>query len=299
MIGISTSMFSNLAGEDIVKQVVDLGFTQLELNFLLTPEQVKVIVLLAAKEGINISSLHNFVPEPPQGERAFMLSDIDQDLRRRAVQLTKDTILLASDVGASAVVLHMGQPRGWDYERLQVELREMIQYKASPDDIETLRQRLILERKGLSGEYLDSMLRSLDDIIILSDNLRVGLGVENRYHYGAFPNFEELGVIFQEFSGSRLGYWHDCGHAHHFAYCGLGAESEGIEAFKDLLLGIHLHDASLWQDHRLPSADGDIDFGYLGPYIKPDTILNLEPARGVDLDKVRASLEYLASLGIV
>jgi sugar phosphate isomerase/epimerase len=298
MIGLSTSIFADLPGEEIISRAIDLGFTQIELNFTLSANQVSEIIRLAQKQGLYISSLHNFVPEPPETERGFMLSDIDQDLRRRAVLLTRDTIMLAAEAGARAVILHMGQPRGWDYGPLQKELRQRIRDKADLDDIEKLRQRFRKERKDLPDAYLASMLRSLDEILPFSGDLDICLAVENRYFYGQFPDFEELGILLQEFSGSTLGYWHDCGHARQIEYCGLGEVVEGLDAFKDLLIGIHLHDTKLWTDHQLPGPEGDIDFSYLKPFIKPDTILNLEPARGVDPAPFPAALKYLRSIGI-
>jgi sugar phosphate isomerase/epimerase len=206
--------------------------------------------------------------------------------------------MLASDIGAQAVVLHMGQPRGWEYEAPQIELRKAIRDKADPDILEKMRQDFINNRKGLPGIYLDSMLRSLDEILPLSDDLDIRMGIENRYFFGQFPQFEEIGLLLQEFSGSKLGYWHDCGHAQQIEYCGLGTSIEPLEAFRQLLIGIHLHDTNLWTDHRLPNPDGDIDFSYLKPYIKPDTILNLEPLKGVDSDVIPEALEHLRASGI-
>jgi sugar phosphate isomerase/epimerase len=298
MIGLSTSIFSDLPGQEIVSRIIDLGFTQIELNFTLKPKQVSEIIKLAQNRGLYISSLHNFVPEPPETESGFMLSDIDHDLRRKAVQLTKDSIMLSSDIGARAVILHMGQPRGWDYEARQYELRRKIRDKSDSDGSEELRQKFRQEREDLPGAYLDSMLRSLDEILPLSGDLNISLGVENRFYYGQFPDFEELGILLQEFSGSKLGFWHDCGHARQIEYCGFGSATEGLESFKDLLIGIHLHDTKLWTDHQLPSPDCDIDFSYLKPFIEPETILNLEPARGVDPGLIPAALDYLGSFGI-
>jgi sugar phosphate isomerase/epimerase len=298
MIGISTSAFSNLPGEEIVDKFGSFGFTQIELNFALTPRQVGDIIRAANRQGLYFSSLHNFVPQPPETERGIMLSDIDQTLRNRAVQLTKDTIMMASDIGATAVVLHIGQPRDWEFEKLQKQLREAIKAQVDPDIIEIVRQQIYDERKALPTSYFDSMLRSLDEILPLADNLNIGLGLENRYFYGQFPNFEELGILLLEFSGSKLGYWHDCGHAHHTNYCGLGTETESINAFKNSLNGVHLHDASFWSDHKLPGPEHDIDFRYLKPYINSDTILNLEPGLGVDITLLPSAIKYLKAAGI-
>jgi sugar phosphate isomerase/epimerase len=298
MIGLSTSIFPDLPGEKIIEIYNELGITQMELNFTLTPKQVSDIAKAAPKQGINIVSLHNFVPEPPEKERGILLSDIDQYLRRRAVEQTKDTVMLASDIGARAVILHMGQPRGWAFEADQNELRQSIRDKINPEIIENFRQGFIKKRKELSGVYLDSMLRSLDEILPLSDDLSITLGIENRYYYGQFPNFEEHGILLQEFSGSRLGYWHDCGHAQQIEYCGLGSSIELLEAFKGLLIGVHLHDTKLWSDHGLPNSEGDIDFSYLMLYLGPDTILNLEPRKGSDPQSIPTALKYLRASGI-
>jgi sugar phosphate isomerase/epimerase len=298
MIGLSTSVLSRLPGEEIIARTVNLGFTRIELNFTLTHEQVRDIMRLYLKNDIRITSLHNFVPEPSEGERAFMLCDLDANLRKKAIELTQDTIRMAADLGAEAVILHMGEARDSRMDSMQNRLREAIRDKRISEEIEELRKVLVDERKKLPGAYLDMMLFSLDKVVPLADNLGIRLGVENRYYFGQFPNFEEMGIIMQEFSGSSLGYWHDCGHAAHIAYCGLGAETEKLEAFPRRLVGVHLHDTKLWHDHQAPGPDGDIDFGYLKPYIVEDTILVLELSPNRDTNLIGPAIEYLKAAGV-
>jgi sugar phosphate isomerase/epimerase len=298
MIGLSTSLLEDFSGNEIVLKAKELSFSVLELGFRLRPEQARDVVNAARRQGVLISSLHNFVPEPPEGERAFLLSDIDKRLRDKAIELTRGTIRFASDAGAQAVVLHLGQPREWDYEERQSRLRQAIFDRAPVEKVEKLRKTLVQERKNLPGAYLDAMLLSLDRIIPTATNLGVKLGIENRYYHGQFPDFDEIGIILQEFSGSCVGYWHDCGHAAHSVYCGLGSLAENLLAFKKFLIGIHIHDAHLWHDHRVPGHGGDIDFSHLRPFIDDNTILVLEPGKRVDLESIKEGLEYLRRAGI-
>ena len=297
MIGLSTSLLCSLPGDEIVARAADMGFSQIELNFTLRPEQVRDIEGASIRHGIHITSLHNFVPEPSEGERAFMLSDIDESLRTKAIDLTRDTIRRAADLGARAVILHMGQPRDADFDPIQDRFRKAIHSEIVTEDMESLRNDLKKARKKLPGAYLDSMLLSLDKLAPFADDRNIRLGVENRYFYGQFPNFEELGIIMQEFSGSGLGYWHDCGHAAHLAYCGLGTETENLDAIKGRLIGVHLHDIKLWYDHQVTSPEGNIDFAYLTPYIDQDTLLVMELSGNCDHNLVGPAIEYLAAAG--
>jgi sugar phosphate isomerase/epimerase len=298
MIILSTSLLCDFQGSEIVSRAIDLGFEQIELNFTLKPEQVRDIFKACQKKGIRISSLHNFVPEPPEGERGFMLSDPDEHCRKKAIELTKDTIRRASDFGAGAVILHLGQNRDNAIDATQNRLREAIHDSKPNDEVERLRAELINARGKFPGIYLDMMLFSLDKIVPLAENLDIRVGVENRYYLGQFPNFEELGIIMQEFTGSNLGYWHDCGHAAHSAYCGLGTEIEALNAFNKRLVGVHLHDTKLWHDHQVPGPNGDIKFGYLKPYLTDDTLLVMELSKNRDHDLIRPAIDYLKKFGL-
>jgi len=298
MIALSTSLFEGLSGDEMANRASDLGFSFVEINFRLNEKQTKDLIRAASKLNISISSLHNFVPEPPEGERSFMLSDLDESLRKKAVELTVDTILLAEDIGAAAVVLHLGQPREWDYKTPQVELRQAIHANADYNIIEDLKNNLIEGRKRLPSLYLDSILTSLDKVVNATSNTNVKLGVENRYFYGQFPSHEEIGIILQEFSGSNIGYWHDCGHGAHDEYCGLSESLKNLNIFKDRLVGIHLHDINDWYDHQLPSSGGKVNFNDVSKSLSDNHVKVLEPGPWVNQSKITEALQYLNSAGI-
>jgi sugar phosphate isomerase/epimerase len=298
MIALSTSIFGDTPGPMIIEALGGIDIKLLELNFTLSPEQVSDIIAGTRQLGIAISSLHNFVPEPPDGERTAMLSDIDEQSRKRAISLTEDTIRLASELGAGAVVLHMGQPRGVELNDMQRALRKAIHAKVPETEISKIRSELINARKRLPGAYLDSMLLSLEVIAVTAERMGIKLGVESRYFYSQFPDFEELGILLQEFAGSNIGYWHDCGHTQHTQFCGLGSTAEYLEAFGRRLVGVHLHDTHIWTDHQIPGPNGDLDFGQIKPYLTPDTIRVMELSKKCPLDEVNSGIDYLRKIGL-
>ena len=298
MISLSTSLLEDYSGKEIITKAKNLGFSLIELAFRLKPNQVAEIVKYGPVEGVQISSLHNYVPEPPELEGELRLSDLDESNRNRAIELTKGTIRLAADIGARAVVMHMGEPRNWNWSTIQRELRQAIFDGIPQEEIEKIRQKFIEARKRLPSAYLDSMIMSLDQIAPVASDLGIKLGIENRYSYGQFPNFEELGILLQEFSGSAIGYWHDCGHAANNKYMGFAHETGNLDAFGNRLVGIHLHDAHDWHDHQIPAPTRDINFKYLLPYIKDDTILVLELAKSAPHESIHSGIEYLNNMGI-
>ena len=298
MISLSTSIFGDTPGTEILAIIENLGISLLELNFTLDAGQVRDIVLGAGKIGLRFSSLHNFVPEPPDGEQSAMLSDLDESTRLKAVQLTENTIRLAAELGAEAVVLHMGQPRGVPMNDIQRSLRQAIFNKAPDSEISKYRSELISVRKRLPGVYLESMLRSLEAIAPSAEQMGIRLGIESRYFYSQFPDFEEMGILLQELSGSSIGYWHDCGHTHHTEYCGLGTTVEYLDSFGSRLVGVHLHDISSWTDHQIPGPDGEMNFEQVKQYLKPDTVRVMELSKKCPLDKVNEGIDYLRKLGL-
>jgi sugar phosphate isomerase/epimerase len=142
------------------------------------------------------------------------------------------------------------------------------------------------------------MLRSLDAIAPIAEQMGIRLGIESRYFYSQFPSFEEIGILLQEFSGSSIGYWHDCGHTHHAEYCGLGSTAEYLQTFGSRLVGVHLHDSHAWTDHQIPSPDGDLDFDQIKPYLSTDTIRVLELSKKCPLDQINNGLDYLRLQGL-
>ena len=102
------------------------------------------------------------------------------------------------------------------------------------------------------------------------------LGIENRYMIHDFPSLEEFEVIFREFKGSPIRYWHDIGHATAQENLGLVKKGKLLEDFGGVLGGVHLHGCKGYHDHYAPGS-GEEDYGLLKKFLKPDTVRVVRP----------------------
>ena len=128
--------------------------------------------------------------------------------------------------------------------------------------------------------------------------LGIMIGVENRLRHIRIPFMEEFDIIFNEFAGGAIRYWHDCGHGEIMQRYGfLDHEKDLLAKYADLLAGVHLHDVNGREDHVAPGM-GDLDFRMVAKYLKEDTIRILEVHERVGLDDVARGLLLLAEQGI-
>jgi len=99
--------FSHMAG--FVFKAKELGFTHIEANTSISPRMVSELL----KTTVPISSIHSPCPAVLSSRgilvSSLSLSSLDDSERIEAVSFTKQTIDLAANVSARAVVLHMGE----------------------------------------------------------------------------------------------------------------------------------------------------------------------------------------------
>ena len=298
MLAISTCWKSSNAvtGDDIIAPIVDAGFKAVELEYRIT-EGILREMLPALKRGEPaVVSVHNFFPLPLGLSRdeasgdAFLLCSTDKDQRELALKYTVRTLERAHELGASAVVLHLGKTDMDDgLSRLKQE-HEKGALGSKPT--QSYVQGLLNERKKEGRKYLDAALFSLDKLWRPAERLALRLGIENRYSLKEVPDFHELGIIFERFEGSNIGYWHDVGHAavQEFFY---GTSHERyLREFSSRLVGIHLHDAEADKDHQAPGR-GKVDFTMVGKYLEPNTIRVIEVSADASADDLKAGVDFL------
>jgi sugar phosphate isomerase/epimerase len=301
MVTLSTCWKSSRAecADDIISPILAVGVTSVELEYRITDEIFGDLLPALRRGEPKAVSVHNFFPIPLGFTRdqasgdIFSLSSPDREERERAVRYTVKTLEHAHDVGAQAVVLHLGTTQMDDqFERLTEE-REMDVF-----DEHSVRDRvkaLLEEREKAGRKRLDAALFSLDKLWKPAERYALKLGVENRYHLREMPDEEELAVILERFEGSSIGYWHDVGHAavQQFLY---GTDHEQLlSRFCSRLIGVHLHDADGVKDHQTPGT-GKVDFAMVKRLL-PSHILNvMELAPEVTADEVRQSIEFLTGI---
>ncbi|HOW42701.1 MAG TPA: TIM barrel protein [Candidatus Omnitrophota bacterium] len=296
-ISTSWNAFRHTDGEQLIRELQELGFTAVELSFNLTSEMVAAIERLVARQVISVCSLHNFCPIPegvPRHEALpdyYSLASLDTEERLRAVKQTKLTIDAACRIGARAVVIHSGRVEIQDRTRALCELytRGGTQTRQFQD----LRDEMRRERAQLKQSFLDSALRSLDELNAYACQRRMNLGIETRFYYREIPFLDEVGMILDAFKDSRVFYWHDTGHAQLMEHLGLIDRQETyLDRYAQRLLGMHLHDIRGCADHQ-PPPGGDIDFKRFRPYLNHQTLKVIEVHHPATAVQVQQSKRYV------
>ncbi len=187
MIAVSTCWKSRDAesGDDILGPILDAGVSAVELEYRISEKIFKEMLLVLKRERPAVVSVHNFFPlaaDQPRGSAsgdAFLLSSPDKDEREIAVKHTLRTLEHAYEVGALAVVLHMGRTGIDDcFERLKGAYEDGT---LELDETRELVGELTAAREKVSRKYLDAALFSLDRLWRHAERLGLKLGIENRY----------------------------------------------------------------------------------------------------------------------
>ena len=303
MLAISTSWRSEISDEglEIIQAILDLGVEGVELEYRITTPMLKEILPLLKKKRVSAVSLHNFFPLPeglPKEKASgdvFSLSAPDREERELAVKYTLRTMEWAEELGARAVVLHLGKiPMDDPMEDLKkLYDQKKIQTGEGKNFIEG--QKKIRARKSV--KHLDAALRSLEKLALEADRRRILLAVENRFNLQDFPDFDEFNILFREFSGGPVRYWHDLGHATVQQNLGLSDQKEFLEKFSELLVGVHLHGCRGYDDHYAPGS-GEEDYSLLQNFLRPDTLLVVETHHRASREEMLRGLEFLRARGI-
>ena len=303
MLALSTSWCSSTLsdGSGLVAAVARHGVAGVELDYRIGAKTFGPMPAALKRAGLTVVSVHNFCPHPadmarfsPSGD-LLSLSDREKEIRRRAVALTARTLEIAAELEAGVVVLHCGrvamEPEIPAWQRLfdtdQIRSEHGREFAA----------RKLAQRDRLKGPHLDALCFSLDSLLRLADRHGLRLGLENRAHFHELPGPEDFALLFEEFAGAPLGYWHDTGHAQRNAVLGICTPQSLLAAGAKHLLGLHLHDARGLTDH-LPLGSGEIDFGALKPFLAPGIPRVIELAPGTPEADVAASIRYCHQNGL-
>jgi len=280
MLGISTCWWFNRVsgGEEIVSDIVELGLKGVELEYRMSHAVFKQMKPQLRKV-LSVLTIHNFFPIPegiPSDKGSgdlFLLSSTDRDERSKAVKHTIKTLEHAHELGARAVILHLGRvdmPNpAQDFLRLhrsgKIGEKEGLAFVKE--------QKLI--REASKKKNLDAVLLSLEKLNRKAEKRGILLGIENRYHFHEIPDLEEIGLILRKFKGGNIRYWHDVGHAMAQENMGLNRQRDLLESYSEEMIGIHLHDVRGVDDHLAP-GQGEVAYSQIKPFMKPSIITVLE-----------------------
>jgi len=270
-----------------------IGFTRIELGVLPREKNIDGILRVCRANDWTLSSLHNPVLNahlPRDLMRGDAISSADEDLRSQGVDDLRQSIRIAEEAGAPAVIIHAGRVDllgAWRkrYARLEKAVRK--------GDRKT-RDAMIKERMAAAAPNLDALARGIEEI--LGEDSPVKVAIESRYHYDEIPVVDELDWLLRRFDSPRLVYWHDVGHAQVGELLGMNQHRLWLERFAHRLAGVHLHDIVDWTDHR-PIGDGTMDFTMVRSHLGEDVIPVIEPEHNWTPEELERSARNLAAMG--
>jgi sugar phosphate isomerase/epimerase len=269
----------------MLQEIAGLGFTHAELSHGIRITLVPG-VLRAVEEGvIKISSVHNFCPLPTGITRpapnlfepsAREFREHDQWLRH-----TKRTIDFAAQVGATAMVTHLGSVRFFWFDP-GVKLRHWRRNHPERANLEDEGYRKVLARCGQRlRKAMDpswtQVKTSLEAVRQYAVDKGVRIACENREKFTELPVDDDFAGLFESLAAPHTcAYWHDTGHAELKHRMGLLEHRAHLERLAPHLIGFHLHDVDAEDNDHQPLGAGSIDFELMSEFWRPEHLLTLE-----------------------
>ena len=221
------------------------------------------------------------VKEGDPGHRAtgggVHLASLNTDERNEAIRRTVRTMELAVELEVPIVVLNLGEVDTYDRTYL---LRDLYDY--GEREFEAFSEKVTEAtewRKRKQAKHRDAVLRSLDELNERALRMHLHIAVENRPRYYQIPNFDEVGLFFEEFYGSPMRYWHDVAHAALQECLGLCRAHTWLEAYAEHLIGVNLHDLQGLEAYH-PPGTGDLDWDKVFAQVPENIVKVLEIQHG-------------------
>lgn len=273
------------------------GFARFELNHQIPPEVMDEI----DTNRFSIGSLHDpcpaFIPAKQLERTDVQITSLDEELRRRGVDVLKSTIDQAYCLRARHVVVHPGRITG-DHS-MDEQLRGL--YRAGEkgsEKYEALRVKALSDRASRAAAHFDQLMLSLREITAFAEGSGLSIGLENRFHFYELPDYSEMRRILEEFQQPWLGWQFDVGHLQVLSQLGLFDFSAWLEAFSSRIVGVHLHDVVGIVDHQIPGS-GEVDFVKIASHLPADAYRAVEVDKNTRRENLASGLQYLAQVGCV
>ena len=281
-------------GAEFARFAQDAGYDAIEISHSTPAEKIEAI---HAANILPIASVHQPAPLRQVGGRPnsnLNLAAIDEDERKLAVSHTLDSIRLAGEVGADAVIVHLGHlggtSRAWAGDR---EARRLF---AAGTPHREAAGRALAVRLADAPPYLKSARKTLAELVEVASPLGVTLGLESRLNLPEFPLPSELPALVDGYTPEQVGYWHDVGHAEVLWRMGYIDRFDWFREPGVRCAGAHVHDVTQLTDHRAPGA-GDVELAEHARHLSGLDAVTLEINQHQPEEQVRMTIPLLRSLG--
>ena len=286
MLAISTmwNAFKQPDGAAMFDELKDLGFEIIALSRHLTQDQIEQLKPMLIEIGQKPPCvIQNFCPILPgilqfeSDKDKISLSSLNNDERSEAIRRTLQTMQHALDLEVPIVMLRLGEVDTYDRSHLITDL-----YEYGEREFEAFSKKVSEAtewRKRKEVKHRDAVLRSLDELNEAALKMELHIAIENPPHYFQIPNFDEVGLFFDEFYGSPMRYWHNHGHAAYQEKLGLTWSQEWVKSYSEHLIGVSLHDLQDLDMYH-PPGSGDVEWDEVVPDLPSDIIKLLEIRHG-------------------
>jgi sugar phosphate isomerase/epimerase len=277
-------------GESMIEEIVDLGFSNIELSHGMTIAKLPGIRKAWQRGLFTCSGVHNYFPSPVEvmidAPDAYEFTSHREGDRQRAWDLTVKTLELAAEFKARYVVLHMGSDALMPHAKWTGRLTGMVREgRQQTPDYAALKLKCVKKREKTGGRYFARALSTLEKLAEKAGEFGVPLAIESRSRFEDVPTEREMITLQEHFKDNPwVGYWHDFGHVQLKHNLGLLDHDNWLGKMEPYLLGAHVHDVR-WphRDHRVPFT-GTLDYQHLFRHLPPDLphVWELSPSREAD-----------------
>ncbi len=282
-------------GESMIEEIVDLGFSNIELSHGMTVAKLPGIRKAYQRGLFTCSGVHNYFPSPVEvmidAPDAYEFTSHRPFDRQRAMDMSLRTLEIAAEFDARYLVLHMGSVplKSKDWTK---PLTHLVAAGGQRDPAYIKRKiAFVRKREKVGPLYYHRAIDALETLADKAAELGVKLAIESRSRFEDMPTEREMLALQAHFADHpAVGYWHDFGHVQLKHNLGLLDHLEWLEKISPHLIGGHVHDVQ-WpaRDHRTPYS-GTLDYAALLKYFPAGCplIWELSPTR--ETAEIRAAL---------
>ncbi len=252
-------------GEEMIDEITRLGFRYVELSHGMTVAKLPGLRKAYKAGKFLCSGVHNYFPSPVEvmidAPDAYEYTSHRPWDRKRAMDMTMQTLDIAAEFQAAYLVLHMGSVP-LDPGKYTKAITQMVD-EGNYHDKKTIAAKIkfIQKREKLAPIYYARAIDALEKIAERAEQLGVMLAVESRSRYEDMPSEREMIHLQNHFEKNPwVGYWHDFGHVQLKHNLGLLDHQDWLKSVSPHIIGGHIHDVH-WpaRDHRVPFS-GTLDY---------------------------------------
>jgi len=198
------------------------------------------------------------------------------EVARVAIQASLAAANAAARAGASRVIVRPGRLPALEGADRDAAWVERMQTEGSSDALCADVRQTVAADHADRERCLEALCRSLHVLLKKSPDTKWLLETPSSPLGLALP--EEAELVFNEFRGRKLGYWHDSGHAARLAVLGMSQQDEWLGRLGHVTHGVTLSDWSPIAE-RMPPGSGLVQWRQLRFQVKEGMfrVLALDP----------------------